>query len=153
MAPPAFLCYRLAYRAKKAGEITEEEYFQHVFQHMIWEHDCTAMAKSDSLGFVIRDVCYSNEHLINGYYTAVASQLPTNEQIQRPSKISFWPSVKVCRETLRPNLRRCQKTTARRYERPSMVRTQKRGRGDVGMDPRTLLGTDGIQLRRTSLYH
>lgn len=68
MAPPDFLCYRPAYYALKAGDITEQEYYHDIFQHLVWEHDCEdkGPVNADVLGQQIRYIIRRCSHYITG---------------------------------------------------------------------------------------
>lgn len=64
---PEFLCYRPAHVALQEGAITEEQYYHHVFQHLIWEHNCKGQSPvtEDVLGGEIK-------HLIAQSWQTVA---------------------------------------------------------------------------------
>ncbi|KAF3050561.1 hypothetical protein E8E11_004658 [Didymella keratinophila] len=58
MSPPTFLCYRQAYRKRKAGKITEEKYFHEILQHLMWEHDCDDEDDdNDAMGRAVQWIC------------------------------------------------------------------------------------------------
>lgn len=65
---PEFLCYRPAHAALQAGIISEEEYYHHVFQHLIWEHDCKGQSPiaEDVLGREIKDLIGQSWQTVEG---------------------------------------------------------------------------------------
>jgi hypothetical protein len=66
MTQPKFFCYRQAYLKKKAEIITEEEYYHHIFQHLVYEHDCDQkeLSGNDVLEIEIKEIIDQSWQLI-----------------------------------------------------------------------------------------
>lgn len=66
--PPEFLCYRPAHRALRDGQITEAGYYHHVFQHLMWEHDCKGKEPiaEDVIGGEIKSLVGMSWHIVTG---------------------------------------------------------------------------------------
>ena len=83
MSPSNFLCYRQAYRRHKAGKITDEEYFNNILQHLVWDHDCDdELDDTDAMGYVVLCVtsdCACDAHIISG---------GTREQLSRAGHLT-----------------------------------------------------------------
>lgn len=80
-----FLCYRQAYRKRKAGKITEKEYFHHIFQHLIRSHDGDEeiheeLRDIDSLSYEINCMINTVDVLVTGRSFLAANRPEINRR-------------------------------------------------------------------------